>query len=264
MRTQRSFPKKPASHAKTSWEPVAEWYGRYMSLGGTLQKDVVFPNTLRLLEPRVNGRYLDIACGEGTFSRQLALQANVQVTGLDVAESLIAQAKKLAPPGANYLVADGADFFKLLSPTSFDGATCILAIQNIEFFEKVFVSAATVMKPGAPFLLVMNHPAFRQPRQSGWGWDEGRKLQYRRIDKYLSPYEAPIMAHPGSDPRIKTFSYHRPLQNYVSALVKNGFTITALEEWISNRESKPGARAKAENTARKEIPMFLALRAIKQ
>jgi hypothetical protein len=34
-----------------------------------------------------------------------------------------------------------------------------------------------------------------------------------------------------------------------------------LEEWISNKKSQPGKRAKAENRSRKEIPLFLALRA---
>ncbi len=249
---------------KTSWEPVAEWYGRYMSLSGTLQKDIVFPKTMALLEPRRGGRYLDIACGEGTFSRQLTAHAKgADVVGIDIASSLIERAKKQAPPGAEYRIADATKFAHLFPAASFDGATCILAIQNIELFEKVFAEVIKGLKPSAPFVLVMNHPAFRQPRQSGWGWDEKRKLQYRRVDKYLSAYDAPITAHPGSAPHVKTFSYHRPLQEYTAALIRNGFVITALEEWISNRVSKPGARAKAENTAREEIPMFLALRAEK-
>jgi hypothetical protein len=39
--------------------------------------------------------------------------------------------------------------------------------------------------------------------------------------------------------------------------------IDALEEWPSHKTSTSGPRAAAENTARKEIPMFLALRAVK-
>lgn len=29
-------------------------------------------------------------------------------------------------------------------------------------------------------------PAFRQPLHSGWGYDETRALQYRRVDMYLT------------------------------------------------------------------------------
>jgi hypothetical protein len=43
--------------------------------------------------------------------------------------------------------------------------------------------------------------------------------------------------------------------------VSAGFWIDALEEWPSLRTSQPGPRAAAENRARREIPLFLALRA---
>jgi hypothetical protein len=36
-----------------------------------------------------------------------------------------------------------------------------------------------------------------------------------------------------------------------------------MEEWPSLRQSQPGPRAQEENRARREIPMFLALRAVK-
>lgn len=254
---------KPARGPKTSWEPVAEWYGRYMGLAGTLQKQVVFPNTLRLFRPKPGKRYLDIACGEGSFTRQLATIAHVAVMGFDVSPSLIDQAKKSAPKEVSYLVADATDFARRLPAQPFDGATCILAIQNIEDFTAVFREAARVLKPGAPLVVVMNHPCFRIPRQSGWGWDENRKLQFRRVDRYLTPLEIPILAHPGSSPSVQTVSYHRPLSTYVAALVAHGFCIDALEEWTSHKVSAPGGHSRAENLARTEIPLFLALRALK-
>ena len=40
-----------------------------------------------------------------------------------------------------------------------------------------------------------------------------------------------------------------------------GFYVDAMEEWVSNKKSLPGKRAKAENRSKKEIPLFLALRA---
>src|SRR6185369_15675180 len=138
----------------------------------------------------------------------------------------------------------------MYQPESFDGIVCNLAIQNIDPLGPVFADAARIIKPGGAFVITMNHPAYRQPRQSGWGWDEERKLQYRRIDKYLSSYAQPIVFHPGSAPTEKTFSYHRPLSVYVNELAKFGFVIDGLEEWISNRVSDSGPKAKAENVAR--------------
>jgi hypothetical protein len=43
--------------------------------------------------------------------------------------------------------------------------------------------------------------------------------------------------------------------------VDAGFLIEALEEWPSLRTSQPGPRAAEENRARREIPMFLGIRA---
>jgi hypothetical protein len=49
---------------------------------------------------------------------------------------------------------------------------------------------------------------------------------------------------------------------YSKALEKAGFLIQRLEEWESDRESEKGPRQKAENKARKEIPLFLMIQAV--
>jgi hypothetical protein len=40
--------------------------------------------------------------------------------------------------------------------------------------------------------------------------------------------------------------------------------IRTIEEWISHKNSDSGPRAEAENSARKEIPLFMALEFVKQ
>jgi len=260
----RPFGKKRGQQPKTGWENVSDWYGSYLKRGDTFQERVVFPGALKLLAPKKGGRYLDIACGEGAFTRLVAKSAEVHVAGLDASPALVQTARSQAPKRADYHVLDAREQPWPIEPASFDGASCLLAIQNIDPFEPVFSGAARILKSGAVFVIVMNHPCFRIPRQSGWGWDEARKLQYRRLDRYLSPLEIPIQAHPGSAPDVKTWSYHRPLQDYFAALSKRGFSVDALEEWVSDRKSESGGRARAEDSARAEIPMFLALRAAKK
>lgn len=255
---------KPRRHPpKTSWEKVSRWYGEHLDKEGTYQDEIVYPGVLRLLGLKDGQKLLDIACGEGAFARRAAKTADVRIVGFDASPSLVKQAKTQAPRNAEFFVADASDFARRLPEHDFDAAACILAIQNIEPFAPVFRDAAKALKSGGRLTVVMNHPCFRQPRQSGWGWDENRKLQYRRVDKYLEAYEVPIQAHPGSAPDVKTFSYHRPLQAYAKALSDAGFAIDALEEWASKKSSDSGPKAKAENIARTEIPLFLALRARK-
>ena len=53
------------------------------------------------------------------------------------------------------------------------------------------------------------------------------------------------------------------MEAYVKALRQADLLIDAIEEWPSHKTSTSGPRAAAENTARKEIPMFMAIRAVK-
>ncbi len=151
-----------------------------------------------------------------------------------------------------------------ISKNDFSHAIMILALQNVQDPKRVFHHVCEHLKSGGKFLIVINHPCFRIPRQSSWGVDEAKKTQYRRIDRYLSPIEIPIQAHPSKSERSTlTWSYHLPLSNYVNGLAEAGFVITRLEEWSSDKVSQ-GKAAKMENRSRSEIPLFAALLAEKR
>ena len=254
-------PRTTRAAASTSWEQSAVWYRTHLLRADTLQRSVIFPKTLALLAPQRGKHYLDIGCGEGSFARSVQITGAL-VSGIDASPTLVAHATQRCPRGT-FSVADARRLAQSFPAASFDGATCILALQNIDPFVPVMRDAAIVLRSGAPLVIVLNHPCFRIPRQSGWGWDEQRGLQYRRIDRYLTPLEAPIEMHPGTPSSSVTMSFHRPLSAYTQALTAHGFAITAIEEWISDRTSDRGPRARAEDAARREFPMFLAIRAKK-
>lgn len=244
----------------TSWGKVAEWYNEYLEeTEDSYQRQVILPNLLRLLDIKKGSRLLDIACGQGFFSREFA-KAGAAVVGADLARDLILKAQELSPNSIEYHVAP-AHKLTFAKDATYDVATVVLAIQNIENIAEVFAEAARVLKPGGRLVLVMMHPAFRIPQGASWGWDEENKVQYRRVDRYLSQSRAELVVHPGKKASAKTISYHRSLQDFSKALFKAGFAVTRLEEWISHKESQKGPRQKAENTARKEIPLFLMLEA---
>ncbi len=144
---------------------------------------------------------------------------------------------------------------------SFTHATIILALQNVAHPEAVLQNAARHLQPGGTLVIVLNHPCFRIPRQTHWGIDAPKKLQYRRIDRYLSPLKIPIQAHPSQKERsATTWSFHRPLSAYSRFLTDAGFSIIQIEEWISDKIST-GKAAKMENRARAEFPLFLTFKA---
>src|SRR5205807_2443790 len=79
-----------------------------------------------------------------------------------------------------------------LAGASFDGVVFMLSLQDMDPLDAVLASAAWALRPGGRLVLLLGHPAFRVPRQSGWGWDAGRKLRYRRVDRYLTPLPVPM------------------------------------------------------------------------
>jgi hypothetical protein len=63
--------------------------------------------------------------------------------------------------------------------------------------------------------------------------------------------------------QIKTRSYHRPLEAYVSGLANCGLLIDRLLELPTCQIAAEGPHARAENLANREFPVFLGLRAWK-
>jgi len=258
----------PPVSKNTSWENVAEWYGALLEGEGTYQKELILPNLLRLMDIRRGDAVLDLACGPGFFSREFAARGAV-VTGVDASNALIAIAKKGATEkgarAANVTFhAAPADAMPFIKDASVDKVAIVLALQNMENVAAVLHECARVLKKGGTVYGVLNHPAFRVPKASAWGWDEKEKVQYRRVDRYLSELKVPIAMHPGERSGHVTMSFHRPLQYYFKALNKAGFAVSLMEEWNSNKRSQEGPRANAEDLARKEIPLFMCLVAIKR
>jgi len=247
--------------ATTSWGTVATWYDKHLENPDTYHEKVILPNLLRLVDPQKGDHILDLATGQGFIARAFA-EKGASVIGLDISLELIALAKKKGGANVTYHVGS-ADDLSLFTDEKFNKAIVVLAIQNIEHVRAVLAEASRVLEDGGTLHLVMNHPTFRVPKRSGWGYDEKEKVQFRRVDQYLSESREDIDMHPGMKDSPQTVSFHRSLQYYMKALFKAGFVIDRFEEWISHKDSDSGPRAKAENLARKEIPLFLYMRAKK-
>lgn len=254
--------KNPEGKASTSWEPVEKWYKETVGEEGHYyHQHVVIPGVLRLLSLDEHSSLLDLACGQGILGRQI--QKETPYIGIDISPSLIEAAKQADKnPFHQYLIGD------VLKPLpikkkDFTHASIVLAIQNFEEPFLAIKNAAKHLIHQGRLVIAMNHPCFRVLRQSSWKVDEIQKIQYRRIDRYSSPMKIPIQAHPskGKD-SLTTLSFHHPLATYSLWLNQAGFTIELIEEWHSNKVST-GKAAKMENRSREEIPLFMAIKAIK-
>jgi len=245
----------------TDWNNVAQWYDNYLIGEDTYQAQVIAPNLLRLIAPQKGQRILDVACGQGYFARMCA-EKGVEVVGIDQSTTLIEKAKSQAGEKELYIVgnAETLDAYKI---EQFDTVFSVLALENIKNIAAVMEGIQQSLKDGGKVLLVMLHPAFRIPQHSDWGFDSKKTVQYRKVEKYLSEVNIPIELAPfkgvKDSKKVTTVTFHRSLQWYMKAFRNAGFAITNIEEWISHKTSQAGPRQHAEDTARKEIPMFMAI-----
>lgn len=249
------------SDKKTSWGEFTEWYDELVKSDDSYQNRLILPNLVRLVSPGADDSILDIGCGQGLIAIAFA-GIGAKVFACDVSSELVATGKKNDAHGlVNWRVASASNlnFAKI---DQFNKLTAILSLQNIEDLNAALSEAARVCAPGGTLHIVLNHPCFRIPRKSEWRYEEASKTQARLLSGYMSNSESRILMHPGLN-SASTISFHRPLQVYIKALSKNGFAITGLEEWISDKVSDAGPRKEAEDRARKEFPLFLYIRAEK-
>ncbi|MBT9177330.1 MAG: Malonyl-(acyl-carrier protein) O-methyltransferase [Firmicutes bacterium] len=266
-------------HGKaTHWGEVAEWYDRMVGDDGSdFQREVIMPGVARMLEHRkAQGEYLvlDLGCGQGVLGRFLA-RAGCRVVGIDAAEPLIAKARQRNQTDKLPISYIAADITRLLDeagrprvnvlPASFDAVTVVLAIQNITPLSAVWQACHRLLKPNGKLVVVLMHPCFCVPQHADWHYEA--RVQSRLVSKYMSSLDVEIKMHPsytaqGKKPPVTTH-FHRPLQAYINTLGNAGLFVDHMEEWTSSRTDEPGPHKEAKDAARKEIPLFLSLRARK-
>ena len=241
----------------SSWDDAAGWYsGCVGEKGHTYHQSLILPNALRLLNLQPGESLLDLGCGQGVLSRHLP--PGVTYVGVDSSSALILTAKRLSKNGAAFYTADVSSPLPI-AKKDFDALCFILSLQNMEHPGEAIAQATKHLKPGGKCLLILNHPCFRIPRQSHWGIDAKEHLQYRRLNLYMSSLKIPIQVRPSQGQKSETVdSFHAPLSAFVQWLMRANIAIATMEEWCSDKKSH-GARAKMENRARQEFPLFLAI-----
>ena len=242
----------------SNWNSAARWYHQKVGDSGHYyHQQIILPEVRKLLGEIKPTSVLDLGCGQGVLARQLP--SNLRYVGVDSARLLITQAKKLDHhPHHTYHLADMTQDLSFI-PGSFDLITLVLSLQNCDHPEQVIHQAAAKLSPTGKILIVLNHPCFRIARQSGWGTDPKTKIQYRFVNRYLSPLKIPVRIHPSQgDQSPIAWTYHFSLTDLFGWFKSAHLATLSLTEWTSDKQSE-GKAAKSENHARSEFPLFLTL-----
>lgn len=222
-------------HSKnTSWGSVIPWYNK-----------AVENSILRLLALTPDSYLLDVGCGNGALAK--AIPKNIKCLGIDASNALINSAKSQdSNPKHQYIVADAQKF---VASETFTHAAMILSLQNMKNPDLVIKNISQMQTPNSYLLIVLNHPMFRIPRQSSW-LPDGRK-----VNRYITPLEIPITAHPGEPNSEITWSFHHNLADYSKYAYEAGYVIDLIEEWVTDR---------AVEKVQKEFPLFMAIRLVRR
>jgi 2-polyprenyl-3-methyl-5-hydroxy-6-metoxy-1,4-benzoquinol methylase len=122
------------------------------------------PATLALLEllgPVAGLRVLDVACGHGRITRELA-RREAAVTGIDISGSLIGKARETEqrdPLGIRYRHADVTQP-GVCGTAEFDLVTCNYGMSDIDDLDGVIASISAALRPGGSFVFSILHPCF--------------------------------------------------------------------------------------------------------
>lgn len=252
----------PKHHKRdpSGWDKLAYWYDGWMGADGSdHHQKLAIPAVLDLLNLQTAEQVLDLGAGQGVLAPYVAGTGAIY-TGVEISHRLVALARKRHSAHGRFLQGDARRLPEIprLKPEQFDAAVFLLSIQDMNPLDALLNAAAWALREGGRLVILMTHPCFRIPRQSGWGYDDERQLHFRRVDSYLKPLSVPMKPY-GKQQSGVSISFHRPLSHYINGLAVCGFLIDALRE-ITSYET---GTTKAEQRANAEIPLFVGIRARK-
>lgn len=201
---------------RARYDEFAAWYLAWVGESAGLIAD---PASGVLPQHLDGQRWLDMACGTGRTSRELA-RRGASVVGVDLSAELLSLARAVedrAPLGVNYLVGDLARLSDWWAGQPFDGALCEMALMDIDDLRGAIEAAAAVLRPDGQFLVSFVNPCFpgNDAGLSSWPPDEG----YAAEGFWTSPNHNPNGA------RIRVGSNHRMLSTYLNTLTDAGFSL---------------------------------------
>lgn len=229
---------KLIAESREIWNANAAAWDAKIGSGGGWQTTVIAPVVERMLNIQAGERVLDIACGNGQFSRRLA-ELGASVVAADFSPKLIELARQRTTDHADriaYHVADATDEDQLLALAGsdqprFDAAVCINALMDMPAIEPLFRAVAKLLKPDGRFVFSIMHPCFNglsltmQPELA----DYSETVTYSlKISRYLTADISKGIAI--REQPQEQYYWHRPLHELFNSAFTSGLVMDRIEE----------------------------------
>ncbi len=249
---------------RSAWQTNAEWWDAYYEEGNDFHLTLIAPATEELLGLEPGEAILDVACGNGAFSRRMAaLGANV---AFDFSEAFIECARARTIENADrieYLVLDATDREALssLGEGRFDAAVCTMALMDMEEIEPLAEVLPRLLRPGGRFVFSTMHPCFNQMGAKMLLEEETHDGRFIvtpavKVTRYMSPFRSEGIGIRGQP--VPQIYFHRPLQELLRPFFEGGLAIDGLRERAFEDRSDDASRLSWSSFP--EIPPALVVR----
>jgi 2-polyprenyl-3-methyl-5-hydroxy-6-metoxy-1,4-benzoquinol methylase len=253
------------AESRDIWDTNAEAWDKRIGGGGGWQSTFIAPIVEKMLDIQPGERVLDIACGNGIFSRRLA-ELGAYVVASDFSPKLIEFARQRTSEHADrieYHIVDATDEAQLLNLAGqderrFDAAVCNMAIMDMPAVDPLFRAVAKLLKPGGRFVFSVMHPCFNglaitmQAELPDYVQEPTYAIKIRR---YLSAEVIKGSAIPNQP--VQQYYWHRPLHQLLNSAFANGMVMDRLEEPAMKAETPT---TNAFNWANYDMPPLLFAR----
>ena len=215
---------------------------------GSVGDDVSDPATaalLGLVPPLETTRVLDLACGQGRVSRELA-RRGATVVGIDVSVALLGIAREIEerqPLGITYVAADVARP-NVLDSDEFDGVVCNYGLSAVDDLDGGLATVDRVLADGGWFVFSILHPCFP-------GWDADAPSSWPPDEGY---YTEGWWRAENTGFRGRVGATHRMLATYLNAVTRHHLLLDLAVE------PEPGEEWAARAPSRAAVPVYFVAR----
>jgi len=238
---------------KAQWDKVAKKYDKLIGeTGDPYHKTYLNPVVLKLLGSVKGKKVLDLACGQGYFSRILA-RKGAKVTGLDISRKLLDIARTKSK-NITYIHNDSANI-KDVKTNSQDVIVSNMAFFDIKNIKDTIKECARVLKKGGALVFSILHP-ITHGKVERYKDKQGYYLKLRDYHGVVARKSTSIYW------KDELLSYFRPLGYYTKLLFDNNFTITDLREIYTKHDMGKSIKDKALLAFKQEIPSFMVIKAL--
>ena len=203
---------------------------------------------LELLGPVAGLDVLDVACGHGRITRELA-RRGANVAGVDISGKLIShaiEAERTEPLGIDYQHAD-VSAVGALRTDAFDMVACHFGLSDIDDLDGAVAAISAALRRNGRFVFSILHPCFGGGKDIAGSWPTAGSYY---DEGHWTAHEA------RSTLRRQVGAHHRMLSTYLGSLRRAGLWLDAVAEPPPAQGWDP-----AHDADRK--PVHLVVRAVK-